>query len=194
MYDDRTLAGLRRGALTAPEVDLVNLERQFPNKVPTSMRKVLTLSLLLLAACSEQSPQQTVEQAAPAPAPEAREPETRVDFKATALRNPLPEGIEFPFPFHRLNDNTISAGTSNPERRVYVEIRQLTPQEAEEAFAGLLAEKGFSESGTELVKGVRELTFSRTDGTKVTVKINPRHRKPRAPDATGTLHLVWQSN
>ena len=160
------------------------------------MRKTMIVSMLLLAACNQQGPQQTAQApAGPAPVQKATAPAvagTNVDFKAARIKKPLPGGIELPFPYHRLNDNATKANVANSERRVYVEIRQITPQAAEEALTGLLIQSGFSEPEANLIKGVRELTFSRADGVKLTVKINPRHKKPKAPDATGTVHIVWQ--
>src|SRR5690606_37202339 len=114
----------------------------------------------LLAACS-QAPEPVAPAVQPpvtgqeAPPPVAM-PADEIDFKATSLRSPLPEGIEFPFPYHRLNDNTAKAGTA-PQRRVYVEIRQVSPPEAEAAFTERMVQHGFFAPQVNVVRGVREL-------------------------------------
>jgi len=155
-------------------------------------------SLLLVVGCNQQ-PSQPSQPAITEPETVREVPDTAEvselhdDFRADSFRTPLPEGLELPFPYHRLNDNLLKAETSNPERRVYVEIRQMRPEDAEAALIGLLNQKGFSASGPDVVEGVREVILTRADGIGLTIKINPNHRKPKAPDATGTLHMVWQS-
>lgn len=118
---------------------------------------------------------------------------TSPDFKAANLRSPLPEGVELPFAYHRLNDNTVDADTSRPERRVYVEIRQVNAAEAEATLTAVLLQKDFSAPEVAVEKGIRVLTFSRADGAHVTLKFNQQRKNPQAPDATGTLHLVWKA-
>jgi hypothetical protein len=160
------------------------------------MRKLLFVSLFLLAACggndasapaqpttSEPAPQASVEPAAVEPA---------VAFKTATLRTPLPEGIAFPFSYHRLNDN-VKKEAGVDERRVFVEILGTAPQQAQAALDQALKGKGFAEPVSQQVKGVTEFTYSRADGTQVIVKLNDRLKKKKAPDATGTIHLTWRS-
>src|SRR5690606_6217308 len=129
------------------------------------MRQTIAVSILLLSACSQQAPPQApqpVEQVAATPVavdPGASggAPAASASFKAARLRNPLPEGLELPFAYHRLNDNTVKAGAPGEERRVYVEIRQVTPPEAQGALTDVLLQKGFVQSGDRVAKGAREL-------------------------------------
>nr|WP_298125426.1 hypothetical protein [uncultured Pseudoxanthomonas sp.] len=161
------------------------------------MRTFLLIPLFLLAACggndssapaqagtSETAPQAAMEPAPAEPAPAA--------FKAVKLRNPLPEGIEFPFAYHRLNDN-LKKDQGTEDRRVFVEILGTAPQQAQAALDQALKGKGFAEPTSQQVKGVTEFTYTRADGTQVIVKLNDRLKKKKAPDATGTIHLTWRS-
>lgn len=160
------------------------------------MRTLLLIPLFLLAACGgndssapaqaggpDAAPQAAMESAPAEPAP--------VAFTAAKLRNPLPEGTEFPFAYHRLNDN-LKKGQGTEERRVFVEILGTTPQQAQAALDQVLKSKGFAEPASQQVKGVTEFTYSRADGTQVIVKLNDRLKKKKAPDATGTIHLTWR--
>lgn len=156
--------------------------------------------MMLVVACGWQESPLTDGQTTPgleAGQPRTEEPavvpESYLDFSPAELRSPLPEGVELPFAYHRLNDNTVDGDTSRSERRVYVEIRKVSAEEAEVALTELLLQKDFSTPEVAVEKGVRELTFGREDGARLTVKINPQRKRPQAPDATGTLHLVWKT-
>ena len=159
------------------------------------MRNLLFVPLFLLAACGGNGASAPVETATPDPAPEiTTEPAAAVpsvEFKASTLRTPLPEGLEFPFAYHRLNDN-VKTAEADKERRVFVEILGTAPQQARDALDQALKGKGFAEPASQQAKGVTEFTYSRADGTQVIVKLDERLNKKKAPDATGTIHLTWR--
>jgi hypothetical protein len=73
------------------------------------MRNLLLIPLFLLAACGGNGASAPAQTTTPEPAaPASVEPaavEPAVAFKTATLRTPLPEGIAFPFSYHRLNDN-----------------------------------------------------------------------------------------
>ncbi|TQM17416.1 hypothetical protein FB548_0800 [Pseudoxanthomonas sp. 3HH-4] len=160
------------------------------------MRNLLFVSLFLLAACGGNGASAPAQTTTPEPAPEvSAEPAAVVpsdEFKTSTLRTPLPEGLEFPFSYHRLNDN-VKTAEADKERRVFVEILGTAPQQARDALDQALKGKGFVEPVSQQVKGVTEFTYSRADGAQVIVKLDERLNKKKAPNATGTIHLTWRS-
>lgn len=120
---------------------------------------------------------------APAPLP-ARRP-------VGALKSELPEGFQLPFAFHRLYDNTGKSPTGKAQRRVLVEFLDEDAPAIESALSAALQAKGFAAPTSEVEGGITGLQFRRTDGASVQVKIDPKRGKPRATNAKGTVHLIW---
>lgn len=162
------------------------------------LKLAIPCCLFMLAACqppggptpaAEQAAAVAEEAVATAPAPQRAAPKV-----AGALKSPLPESFELPFDFHRLYDNSGRTDTGSPQRRVLVEYLGADAEEVRSALAAALREKGFSDPVTTPAdNGAIKLEFTRGDGASVVATITPGRENPRAPNAEGLVHLVWNA-
>lgn len=162
------------------------------------MRKTWILScccVLAIVACDRTptdpapaaAPQSESEAAPVSPQPAPRPPRRA----AGALKSELPEGFQLPFAFHRLYDNTGKTESGKAQRRVLVEFLDEDGATVEAALTSALQSKGFAAPTSEIKDGVTHLQFQRPDGASVQVKLDPKREKPRAPNAKGIVHLIW---
>jgi glucose/arabinose dehydrogenase len=161
---------------------------------------VLLAAALALAAC-RQDPAPADAQAPAADVTEPASPpdaapvaETSARPAAGALKSALPEGFELPFGFHRLYDNTGRTEKGGPQRRILVEYLDVEADAVRASLTQALQAKGFDAPVASDVGGESQLTFARADGASVVAKITVGRDKPRAENAKGTLHLVWNAD
>ena len=158
---------------------------------------LLCCCAIAIAACERapSSPEPIPAPASPAAAEAAPEPHAPAARPARrpagALKSELPEGFQLPFAFHRLYDNTGKSATGKAQRRVLVEFLDEDGAAVESALSAALQAKGFAAPTSEVEGGMTRLQFQRPDGASVQVKIDPKREKPRAPNAKGTVHLIW---
>lgn len=132
-------------------------------------------------------------EAVPVEPPSAAKPSTPARRVAGALKADLPEGFELPFAFHRLYDNTGKTEAGKPQRRVLVEYLDEDAAAVQAALITALQAKGFSAPTSQVDGDIVHLEFQRADGASVEAKIDPKREKPRAPNAKGMVHLVWNA-
>jgi hypothetical protein len=109
------------------------------------------------------------------------------------LKSDLPESFQLPFAFHRLYDNTGKTEAGKVQRRVLVEYLDQDSATVQAALSEALLAKGFSAPTSEVDNGIVHLVFQRADGASVEARIDPKREKPRAPNAKGTVHLIWNA-
>jgi hypothetical protein len=153
---------------------------------------VIALVLLAGAACNRQQPNDTTAPAAtPTEATASTVEKPKPAFERQDLEAPLPEGFVLPFAYHRVADNLGKTADGKPQRRILVEILEGDAAMAQQGITDALVAKGFGQPVIEPLAGVNQLAFSRADGVTVIVKVDPRPKRVRAPNATGTVHMIW---
>jgi hypothetical protein len=151
------------------------------------MRKLtlVLIAALFLSACGREQPSTTESPADAAPA------DADAGVAKASKANVFPAGFSLPFAHHvRANRQEKFGGST--KRRVVVEIRGVSLDEADKLTADAVAKNGYTAGERVKRDDGFVVTYSREDGDEVqTSFFTGQDVKFENSDATGIVHVTW---